>query len=132
MNKEQNEQFETLKNKYEMLQSNDSLSSGAKDYARLLNLADTDEDVAKRLGELGTISSAKVIAYGKEKGFVFTEEDMEDVGNEIFGASNKLSNDDLEQVAGGAQARTVVGAVSLGVGVVSLGISVATAVNSRW
>jgi len=128
MNKEQSEsKIETLKNKIEMLQSNTSLSSGAQDLVKLLNLANTDEDVATRLDELGTTSKAELIAYGKEKGFNFTEEDIDTINNELFGASDELSGDELEQVAGGTEQRTVL-AVSL---VWASAIAVTSLVGSR-
>ena len=54
-----------------------------------------------------------MIAYGKEKGFHFTEEDMKVVTYERLEAFDELSDADLENVAGGAEARTLVAAFSL-------------------
>ena len=105
MNKEQ---LEKLKSKIEMHQNNTSLSSGAQDFIKLLNLGETDEVAAKRLNELSRAPKAEVIAYGKEKGLHFTEEDMKVVTDEILEASDELSDVDLENVAGGAEARTVI------------------------
>jgi len=97
-------QIEILKNKIGVLQSNDSLSLGAQNLVKLLSLSDTDEDVAKRLNELSTTSKAEFINYGKEKGLDFTEEDMNVISNELFGASDELTDADLEDVAGGITA----------------------------
>lgn len=133
MDKEQSKKIEIIKNKLEMQQSNASLSSGAEDFIKLLNLAGTDEDVAKYIGKLGTGSRAELIAYGKEKGLNFTEEDMDNVGDEIFSASNELSDEDLEQIAGGVIG-LVAGAavVSAGAAVVAAATMIASGVTARW
>lgn len=95
------EQIEVFKEKLERLQSSVSLSLEAQDLVKLLILVGADEDVKKRLSELGTATKAELIAYGKEKEFNFTEEDIDAVGNELFAASDELTDDDLEQVASG-------------------------------
>jgi len=128
MNQKQIEStIEILKNKLEMLQSNTSLGSGAQDFIKLLKLADTDEDVAKRLSELGTASRSDFVAFGKEKGFNFTKADVDTVADEIFGASDELSNHDLEQVAGGTT--VALAAIAAGASVVSAGVAVATLIG---
>jgi len=103
MSKEQNKpMLETHESKLGLLESNLSLSQGELDFVKLLNLVDIDEYVAAKLfGDQNANSRSELITYGKEKGFNFTEEDIDAVDKEIFGASNALTDNDLEQVAGG-------------------------------
>ena len=124
-------QIEVFKKKIEILQSNDSLSLGAQALVKLLSLIGTDADVKKQLNELGTETKAELIAYGKEKGFDFTEEDVDAVGNEIFGASDELSDDDLKQVASGGivSLGTVVANISAGVKALVVGN---TEARTQW
>ena len=93
---------EILARKLKELQADASLSPGAKEFVNLMNLAETDESVAKKLAELGAGTSEELIAYGKEKGCVFNEQDMKDVGKIIMEPSDELNEEELKKVAGGA------------------------------
>ena len=98
---------------------NSALSSGARDFYALIKLAETDEETAKRLEELNTGTPEELIAFGKEKGFVFNEQDMQDFGKGILEQSDELDDEELELVAGGT---TVL--VAFGVGaILVLGIA---------
>jgi len=77
-------------------------SPGAKAFFSLVKLAETDEDVALRLNELAEATPEELIAYGADLGFVFTEQDMLDIGKDILEPSDELSDEDLELVAGGS------------------------------
>jgi len=98
-------------------QSEATLSPGAKEFYKLIELSETDEDVANRMVELGSGTVNDLIAYGKEKGFTFTEQDIKAVSKDIMDSSDELSEEELEMVAGGvlfAFAAAVVVGVALG------------------
>ena len=84
-----------------MAQPDVPLSPGAQAFYALMKLAETDEEVAKRLEELASCTAEELIAYGKEKGFIFDKQDMLDVGKDILDPSEELSEEDLEMAAGG-------------------------------
>ena len=101
-----------LKIRAKKQQTNDSISPGAKEFFGLIKLAENDEDVAKRLAELGSGTPEELIAYGKEKGFTFNKQDMEDVGKSILEPSDELSEEELEMVAGGSTLFLFLGVMS--------------------
>ena len=87
-----------------LVQPDVSLSLGARDFFALMKLAETDEEVARRLEDLTAGSQEapeELIAYGKEKGFVFDRQDMLAIGKDILEPSDELSDDELELAAGG-------------------------------
>ena len=84
-----------------------SLSPGARAFLELIKLAETDEKMAGQLAELGAGNLGEVIAYGKEKGFTFTEEDMKSAGESILEPSDELDEEELKMVAGGDPTITV-------------------------
>ena len=98
-----------------------SLSPGTRDFYALINLAETDAEVDKRLGELAAGTKEELIAYGREKGFNFDEKDIEGISESILEPSDELSDEELEMAAGGTTLAAVgVGAmVVLGVGLVA-------------
>ena len=49
-----------------------------------MKLAETDEAMTGRLTELSTGTPEVVVAYGREKGFNFSEEDMQAVGKYVL------------------------------------------------
>ena len=79
-----------------------SSSPGAREFYALIKLAETDENVSKRLTELAAGTPEELIAYGGEKGFTFNEQDMQSVGKDILEPSDELSDEELELAAGGA------------------------------
>ena len=96
-----------------------SLSPGARAFLEFIKLAETDEKVAGRLAELGADSQGnpgEIIAYGKEKGFAFNEEDMKAAGESILNLSDELSEEELKMVAGGDPV-LILGFVALAVAV---------------
>ena len=74
---------------------------GAQALLALIELGETDSEVAKRLEELGDATREEFIAYGREKGFVFNEQDLDEVGKNILQPTDELSDEELEMVAGG-------------------------------
>ena len=109
-----------------------SMSDGSKQFVEFSKLADTDEEVAKRITEASK-NPQELIAYGKEKGFVFDMDDMKEVAKKLMEQEEELSDEELEAVAGGV---TVAVGVALGitavivlVGGVAVGVGVAAAVG---
>ena len=101
--------------------SNESLSGGAKQFMAFSQLADTDPEVAKKIAEASK-SPQDMITYGKEKGFIFDEKDMEEVAKKLMEQEEELSDEELEAVAGGTTLAvlfviSVMGAVGAVVGV---------------
>ncbi|MCL2048811.1 MAG: Nif11-like leader peptide family RiPP precursor [Defluviitaleaceae bacterium] len=95
-----------------------SVSPGAKDFYALMKLAESDDEVSARLAELGSETAEALIAYGKEKGFSFTEQDMQALGKNILEPSDELSDEELELASGGT---TLVLLGFLAVGLVAAG-----------
>ena len=121
-----------------MQESYDSISAGANEFLKLVELAESDEDVAGRLAELGSGTAEDIIAYGREKGFIFNESDMKNVSNNILEPKNELSEEELEQVAGGfvlgglaiaAILGSVVAGGALGVGIIGGAVLVVKALE---
>ena len=106
-----------------------SLSSGAREFYALIKLTETDGEVAKRLAELGMDAPEELIAYGKEKGFTFSKQDLQSVGKNILEPSDELSDEELEMAAGGAAFAFVIlgicvaGVVAVAVSYVALGVA---------
>ena|GEM_PF-853596 len=86
-------------------------SPGATAFFSLVELAETDENVKARLDELAEGTPEELIAYGAEKGFVFTEQDMLDIGKDILEPADELSDEELELVAGGTSAAVIAACV---------------------
>ena len=108
-----------LKSRLEKVQRADApLSPGAREFFALIKLSETDESVAERLAELGAGTTEALIAYGREKGFIFNEQDMQAIGKDILEPSDELSDDELELAAGGT---TLVLLGFLAVGLVAAG-----------
>jgi len=87
-----------------------SLSPGARAFLEFMKLAETDEKTAGRLAELGAGSQenpGEIIAYGKEKGFTFNEEDMKAAGESILEQSDELDEEELKVVTGGDPTVTI-------------------------
>ena len=91
-----------LKHLGEKLQNPDaSLSHGAKEFHKLMKLAETDKEVSKRLVALSAGTPAEIVVYGKEKGFTFTEQDMLEFGKGLVHTTGELSDEELQMAAGG-------------------------------
>ena len=74
---------------------------GAQAFFALMKLAETDGEVGKRIEALASGTPEELIAYGREKGFLFDEQDMVAIGKEILEPSDELSEEELELAAGG-------------------------------
>ena len=122
-------------------------SEGMKNLKRFIKLSEENAEVKSKLNELGFSDPSAIINYGKELGYEFTEQDLEQLGNSLLEQSEELSDEELEQVAGGfidlvtfaaciaagvvfavgAVGVGVVGAAVAGAGVVAVGAAVAGA-----
>ena len=128
-----NKQIKALETKLKELEaSKESMSAGAKQFMEFSKLAETEPEVEKRITEASK-SPQELIAYGKEKGFVFDTDDMKEVAKKLMEQEDELSDEELEAVAGGV---TVAVGVALGitavivlVGGVAVGVGVAAAVG---
>jgi len=60
------------------------ISPGAQDFYALIKLGETDESVGQRLAELVADTPEALIAYGKERGFTFSEQDIQAAGDYIL------------------------------------------------
>ncbi|MCL2048814.1 MAG: Nif11-like leader peptide family RiPP precursor [Defluviitaleaceae bacterium] len=98
-----------------------ALSPGAEAFYALIKLAETDEEVDKRMTELAAANPEELIAYGKEKGFVFDAQDMQAIAASILEPTDELSDEELEMAAGG-----IVDLIALAV-FVGIGLGVAAA-----
>ena len=115
---------ELLKSKLQQAQreSGASQSPGVKAFFALMKLGESDDEVGKRLEELSGGTAEELIAYGAELGFLFSREDMLDIGKDILEPSDELSDEEMERVAGG-----VIDLTSLAVVFAGIGLSVALA-----
>ena len=110
------------------------LSPGAREFYALIKLAETDESVAGRLAELAAGTSMELIAYGREKGFIFDEQDMQAIGKDILEPSDELSDEELELAAGGTTVLLFVGILAFGafaLGTAGVAVAVAFAVSKK-
>ena len=110
------------------------LSGGAREFYALLDLAETDSEVNRRMEELSDSSPEQLIAYGKEKGFTFDAEDIKAVGRDILESSEELSEEELELVSGGTTVLLFVGILAFGafaLGTAGVAVAVAFAVSKK-
>ena len=114
----QDKALELLQSRVQKSQQSDVPSSpGVKAFYAFTKLAETDAEVAKKLEELASATPEELIAYGKEKGFVFDRQDMLDVGKDILEPSEELSEEELELASGGTTAFLIM----LGIGAIVAG-----------
>jgi len=112
-----------LDSKIKKLQQPDiPLSPGVKDIYNLIKLAESDKDVEKRLAGLSSGTPEELVAYGKEKGFTFSEADIRSVSKNILGQSDELSEEELEMAAGGTAAVILVFLAFAASGAVAVGL----------
>ena len=103
-----------------------SLSPGAREFYALIQLGETDQEVGKRLAELAAGSREtqktpeELIAYGREKGFIFNEQDMQNVSDYILEPSDELNEEELRMVAGGDPTITVFVFIAAGAAIASI------------
>ena len=103
---------------------------GMKNLIQLMKCSEEDETVKNRLNELVAGDPSAVIAYGKELGYDFTEKDLDQLGKALLEQEEELSDEELEQVAGGIVDLVSLGLVGAGlVGVAGLAVGTGVAVG---
>ena len=88
-----------------------------------------DPVLAEKVKEAGTDLDA-ILKLGKENGYEFTPEDLIAVHDEMGEVGEELSDEQLEQVAGGFVSATAAAVVAGVAGTVSFASSVATAAHA--
>jgi predicted ribosomally synthesized peptide with nif11-like leader len=93
-----------------------------------------DLTVRQRAKEIGLANLDGQIAYGKELGLEFNENDVQAFADEAGISKDELSEEQLEQIAGGCATLTIaVGGAVLGVGMAALlGASAGLAMSKEW
>jgi len=107
-----------------------TLPAGVREFYALMKQGEADEEVGKRLAELNTGTPEELIAYGKEMGFYFNEQDIQEVGKFILEPSDELSDEELELAAGGTtvlvafgvSAAIVLGIAAMGGAFIAFGV----------
>ncbi|MGE4267220.1 MAG: Nif11-like leader peptide family RiPP precursor [Deferribacterales bacterium] len=113
-------------------------SEGMKNLKSFMRFSGGNEDVKRRLAELGFGDPQAVVNYAKELGYEFSEKDLDEFSKQLLDKSEELSDEDLEKVAGGflllsLALTALVGVVSMAIAAVSgaaVGAAVAIAVTS--
>ncbi|BAF60536.1 hypothetical protein PTH_2355 [Pelotomaculum thermopropionicum SI] len=100
---------------------------GMRNLHRFVQLVGENADIAKKVQEIGLDDPKAIIAYAKEHGFEFDERDLGEFGSRMLEKSDELSEEELDQVAGGWTAAVVLAGVVVA-GVVLAGAGLATAV----
>jgi len=97
-----------------------------KEFTKTVVENEVHQEKAKKIG-LNDIDG--LIGFGKELGYEFSLEDLQALANETGSQSEELSEEDLEQVAGGA-ATTTLAAVAAFAGVASAVVAGAAIVGT--
>ncbi|MCL6611576.1 MAG: Nif11-like leader peptide family RiPP precursor [Peptococcaceae bacterium] len=103
--------------------------TGMQNLNRFVKLVEENKDIANKVQEIGFDDPKAIIAYAGELGFEFDEQDLEEFGSQILEQSDELTEEELEQVAGGG----VLALVVLGLyaaGAAAVGVGVGTAVGA--
>ncbi|MCL6611574.1 MAG: Nif11-like leader peptide family natural product precursor [Peptococcaceae bacterium] len=75
---------------------------GMQNLNRFVQLVGENAEIAQKVQEISFDDPKGIIAYAGELGFEFDERDLEEFGNRMLEQSDELSEEELEQVAGGA------------------------------
>ncbi|BAF60534.1 hypothetical protein PTH_2353 [Pelotomaculum thermopropionicum SI] len=97
---------------------------GMRNLHRFVQLVGENAEIAKKVQEIGFSDPGAIIAYAREHGFEFDEQDLEEFGSQMLEQSDELSEEELEQVAGGVWPGVVLGVAAAGVaGAVLAGVA---------
>ena len=72
-----------------------------------------DQTVRQRAKEIGMANLDGQIAYGKELGLEFNKDDLQALADEAGMSKGELSEEQLEQIAGGCTTITILAAVAV-------------------
>ena len=110
------------------------LSPGTQAFHALIKRGEEDDVVAARLAELATAPPEDLIAYGRELGYDFKEQDMQTFGQAILESSDELTDEELELAAGGTTVLLFVGILAFGafaLGTAGVAVAVAFVVSKK-
>lgn len=93
-------------------------NEGMKNIEGFINFCEENQEAAERMKLLDLNDHQAIIGLAREQGFVFTEEDMNEYGQKVLSQKDELSDQDMEQVAGG---NTQPNIVVVGIGPVAMG-----------
>lgn len=105
------------------------------DFKKYGQMIEEDQNVRKRAKEIGMNDLDGQIAYAKGLGLEFTVDDMKALADEVGASADELSDEQLEQVAGGAVSITaalVTGFVAAAVSAAATSASLATESSRKW
>jgi len=108
------------------------------DFKKYGQMIAENEKVRAKAKEIGINNVAAQVAYAKTLGLEFTPEDVKVLAKESGMSGKELSEEQLEQVAGGVFTTTaalvgaVAGAVAAGAGVAAIGVQVGSEASTRW
>ena len=92
-----------------------------------------NEDVRKRAKEIGLNDFEGLMAYGREMNLDFSREDLATLAKDAGVSRQELSEEQLEQVAGGIYTMTVVAPLLLVVGAYVVGaVTAAVGTSDDW
>ena len=98
--------------------------AGMQNLNRFVQLVGENAEIAQKVQEIGFSDPGAIIACARELGFAFDERDLEDFGSQMLEQSDELSEEELEQVAGGVWPGVVLGVAAAGVaGAVLAGVA---------
>ncbi|MGE4267221.1 MAG: Nif11-like leader peptide family RiPP precursor [Deferribacterales bacterium] len=108
-------------------------SEGMKNLKNFMRFSGSNEDVKRKLAELGFGDPQAVVSYAKELGYEFSEKDLDEFSKQLLDKSEELSDEDLEKVAGGftlVAALLVAAALAAVIALGAVGVGGAVAVAS--
>ena len=118
----------------EQLMADATLGEGARNFFALIEKAEADKEMTEKLAQLSKAPPNEIIEYGKTLGFSFSEADMAEAGEKLLGQKKELSEEELDNVAGGLATLAVLAVASvlgaLAVAAIAVGYVVAAAVGA--
>ncbi|MCL6611575.1 MAG: Nif11-like leader peptide family RiPP precursor [Peptococcaceae bacterium] len=97
---------------------------GMQNLHRFVQLVGENAEIAQKVQEISFNDPKAIVAYAGELGFEFDERDLEEFGSKMLEKADELSEEELDQVAGGAVPAILTvaaaGAVVAGVGAAGL------------
>ena len=80
---------------------------GLESFEGFMSYCQEHPEAMEKLKKLDLTAPKPVMEYAQELGFVFDEQDMADFAQKALGQKEELSDEDLEQVAGGVKEMTL-------------------------
>lgn len=108
------------------------------DFKKYGQMIAENKDVREKAKAIGMNDITGQIAYAKDLGLEFTVSDMQEMAKESGISKDELSEEQLEQVAGGIATTTlavigaVVGVAALAVSAIGVGVQVGSEASRNW